>query len=150
MCLVCRGAASLRDIVIMDGFRLIVVRRQMTIFEYWKNVQAIAASLGLRGVIKTFGQDALNEPELFWSPTHSYLETGRLGPISASEIEWIDLATEVTIHRGRLLPPATHDKKELLVSALSDTALVHQMRQHFVRVLPPNFSSKPTPLRGAA
>lgn len=110
----------------------------------WTDVQAIAASLGLPGVIKIRGEAPAERPEALWSPSASYLETGTLGPIRASDIEWIDLARRVRTRQGLRIRPDIVDKTEMLVSALARAGMSYELREDAVRVFAPEASLGPS------
>jgi hypothetical protein len=114
--------------------------------EHWQQVQAIAGSLGVPGAIKVIGRDPAQEAEPLWFPTSGYLETGRLGPVPVQSIEWIDLVSEVNVHRGRLLSPAIENKQNALVAALAEAGIPYELGGGSVRVLPPNSSCMDSPV----
>lgn len=112
--------------------------------ECWQQVQTIAESLGLPAVIKVLGKDPEREPEPLWSPSPGYLETGRLGPVSVRSIEWIDLISEVSIPRGRLLQPIVEDRQAALLLALRELGIPHEPAVGSVRVHPRSKASQAT------
>lgn len=102
----------------------------------WERVATIADELALRGRPKVRGEAPNSEWQPIWLPAPGYVETGRLGPMSVREIEWIDLETRVRVHRGRLLPPVVEDKSAALSALLAKVAVQVEQHDGWLRVLP--------------
>lgn len=96
---------------------------------------ALASRLGLEGRCKVAGEPCSEEVETLWSPSPSYVESGRMGPIRLKEIEWIEWLTAVQMARGRLLPPILQDKGDEFCAALEKAGVPHERCERWVRVL---------------
>jgi hypothetical protein len=107
---------------------------------YWERVVHVLKLFPCRVRVKWSGSESATEWEgIVFSPVPGYLETGSLGPVHESEVEWIEVDPLVPI-KGRFAKQTPIDHSDKLSKELFNHCIRYETTEHGFRIYPQDWS----------